>query len=125
MSEADALEAVAIYAANVTNSFLGFVSITLAYLTVAYLVGRSLSKFQTIAVSGLYLAASIPIAVSCVISAQAWAAIMSSESTVLDTLTLYTRGYWDIYMAILVVAIFAISLYFMIDVRRKVHENDT
>lgn len=124
MSEAETLEVIAIYAANAADSYLGFVSITFAYLTVAYFVGRALSKFQTIAVSGLYLAASMPMAVSCVISTQAWAATMSSKSTVLDTLTLYTGGYWDIYMAILLTAILAISLYFMIDVRRKAHEND-
>lgn len=125
MSEPEALELIAIYAANAINSFTVFISLTFACLTVAYFVGRVLSRFQTIAVSGLYLASSITVATSCVISTQAWGALIAKQATVLDSLVLYRGGFWDIYVAVLMAAILAVSIYFMVDVcHRELGKND-
>ena len=87
----------------------------------AYVAGRALSTFQTAAVSGLYLAASLPMAMSYVFGTQAWAAIMPSHSTVLDAVILNSEDYWDIYMAIVLIAVVTVSLCFLVDIRTKRH----
>ncbi|MFT4583677.1 MAG: hypothetical protein ACI915_003365 [Gammaproteobacteria bacterium] len=55
MSEAETMELIAIFAANSINGFAIFASLTFSYLAVAYVVGGSLTKFQALAASGLYI----------------------------------------------------------------------
>jgi len=122
MSEAETIELVALLGDNAVSNFAVYISITFAYLTVAYFVGAALSSFQMKAVSGLYLASSGICAISSVATVQAWVLIVSVEPTVLNTLPLYTAGIWHIYMAVLLTAGMVVSLYFMYDIRRRGNE---
>ena len=54
MSESDAIEALSEISLNATTYVSIFISVTFAYLTVAYLVGKQLTRFQCLAVSALY-----------------------------------------------------------------------
>lgn len=55
MTEAEMFEMAAIYIDNSMTIFNTYVSITFAYLAVAYLVGNKLSRLQAAVVTGLYL----------------------------------------------------------------------
>ena len=55
MTEAEMLEMAAIYTDNCMTIFNTYVSITFAYLVVAYLAGNKLSRLQAAVVTGLYL----------------------------------------------------------------------
>ena len=48
MTEAEALELIAIYITNAHGGFTIYLSVTFAYLVTAYLVGRKLSPFQAL-----------------------------------------------------------------------------
>lgn len=124
MTEAETLELIAIYAANAMNAFAIFSSFTFAYLATAYFVGAALSSFQVFSISGLYVASSLAMGTSCVISTQAWGALIDSRDTLLTALILYTGGYWDVFVAILLSTVIVISLYFMYNVRRTAAERD-
>jgi hypothetical protein len=119
MPENEALELIAIYQANAINSFTVFLSLTFAYLTAAYVVGRVLSPFHTMAISGLYVASSMTLGTACVISTQAWAEIIASQTAMLDALALYRGGYWDVFVEVLMMAVLAVGIYFMFNVRRR------
>jgi len=54
MTEAEAIETLSILGANGATYFTLFTTFTFAYLTVAYFVGASLTRFQCIAVSAIY-----------------------------------------------------------------------
>lgn len=58
MTEAEAIELIAIFTTNVIASNTIYLSFTFAYLTAAYFVGASLSRFQAIFVSVLYALAA-------------------------------------------------------------------
>jgi hypothetical protein len=54
MTEAEALELIAIYVTNAHEGFTLYLSVTFAYLITAYLVGSKLSPFQALAVSEFF-----------------------------------------------------------------------
>lgn len=119
MSEAETLDLIAEYASNAVAGIALYATITFAYLTVAYFVGAALSMFQTAAVSTLYVGFAIAAAASCVVSTQAWSALIASRPTILDSLPMYAGWYWDIFIALFFTAGIAVSIYFMYDVRKK------
>ena len=119
MTEAETLEAVALYGDNAIGTFSLYISIIFAYLTVAYFVGAKLSRFQTIVVSGLYIAASAIVMVANIATIQAWTSVVATNPTILNTLRLYTLKWLPTYMAILLTLGIVVGLYFMHDVRKR------
>ncbi len=117
MTEAEALEMIAIYIANAIESFSLYFAFLATYLVTAYFVGRNLSRFQAFAVSGAYCVAAIVISLSLIVSVQAWIAVKESNPTVLDEVLLYNSTLWLVSMPIILFAGILISLYFMWQVR--------
>lgn len=54
-----ALQVLSNFADNAATYFAMFITFTFGYLTVAYFVGKSLSRFQCFAVSALYAISAI------------------------------------------------------------------
>ena len=94
MSEADAFELVAIYTANTTSFLTVYISFTFAYLTVAYFVGKALSPYQAIFVSGLFVVAALSMAACSVAQVQVIERLMSATPSLLDSLTLWNPRFW-------------------------------
>ena len=113
MSEAEALEVMSDFAANVATYFTMFVSFTFAYLTVAYLVGRSLSRFQCIAASALYIIAALVTGATTVGWGNAWLILKAREQTMVDQVWVFDRPGWLPVLTLLLTAIALTSLYFM------------
>ena len=82
MSEAETIEAVAIFGANSFSIFSVYLSITFAYLTVAYFVGAALNTFQVWVVSGLYVASAGVSTIACVGTTEAWVELIATQPTI-------------------------------------------
>ena len=124
MTEAETIEIVAILGSNSFSIFAVYLSITFAYLTVAYFVGAALNIFQVWAISGLYVASAGIASIACFGTTEAWVALIAEQPTILNTLSIYGVGIWDTYMAFLMSAGMLISLYFMYEVRRRKHQEN-
>ena len=101
-------------------TFMGmWFSLTFAYLTVAYLVGRTLSPFQCSAISALYVVGSAIFGASGIGYSDAWLQLRERESSIIDNVWVFTKlqGYLE-GAIIIVVAGTVVSLYFMYDTRR-------
>jgi len=124
MSELDALEAVNGFAANGISSFTVFFSFTFAYLTASYFVGSRLSKFQSAAVSFLYVGSVTSTALTVVGCQKAVAEIqISHPSAVIDHFVMWDVRYWHYYIIVLFGTVIMLSLYFMYDCRKVINEN--
>ena len=97
-----------------------FFSVTFAYVSVAYLVGRALTKFQCVAASMLYLLAASIFGGSFIGYSDAWLTIKARESTAIDEVLLFNFPGWLPTITTAVVGISLLSLYFMYDLRRSV-----
>ena len=117
MKEAEALELIAIYTANAIESFALYLAFTFAYLIAAYFVGRKLSRFQVLTVSGLFCVAAINAALSVMAAVHAWTAIKNNTPTVLDAVLIYSPILWVVIMPVILIPGILISLYFMWNVR--------
>jgi hypothetical protein len=107
--------------AEVTASLLGvWVSITFAYLTASYFLGKQLSTFQSFAVSGLYVVTSFVFGGSAILYVHAWQLTRIREGTVFNELALASSLPAYVGGTILVVTGgILISLYFMYNVRHS------
>ena len=101
------------------NVFTIFISVTFAYLTVAYVVGRSLSKFQLLAISGLYLVTAATMGSTCVACVLAWETLAHRYPSVLSDIPFFTVGIWHIVMAVIFTAGVVVSFYFMYNIRNS------
>ena len=119
MTESETLQVLSYFAENTATYFTMFVSFTFAYLTVAYFVGRSLSQFQCLAVSGLYVISAAVSGSTTVGWAQAWTLLRTQQKTMLDGVWMFNDIGWIGAVSFLLVTIALVSLYFMYDVRRK------
>ena len=122
MTEAEALEIIAIYTANSIESFSLYLSFTAAFLVTAYFVGAKLSLAQTFAVSGLYCIAAISASLSLVGGIQAWIAVKESTPTVIDQIPIYNPTLWLTMMPVILVPGIFVSLYFMWSIRHSKSE---
>ncbi len=102
-------------------TYLGlWVTATFAYLTVAYFVGGKLTRFQNVAISGLYVAAASSFAFAALGHTDAFLQLYGREYSVYReifnaaSLRLYLPGF-----AIIFGGGTLISLYFMFNVRRE------
>jgi hypothetical protein len=119
MSEAEALEVLSDFASNTATYFTMFISFTFAYLTVAYFIGQALSKFQCLAISGLYIISAAVSGITTVGWSQAWLVLRAREETMLNEVWLFNDIGWIGTVTFLFVTISVVSLYFMYDIRKK------
>ena len=70
------------------STFTGlWVSVTFAYLTVAYIAGKDLTRFQAGAVTGLYVVSSSLFALSALANSEAWLTTAANSNTVFTTIS--------------------------------------
>ena len=119
MSEQEAIEALSDVAANAATYFSVFISLTFAYLTVAYLVGASLNRFQLILISAIYVLSSSMMAGTVVVWTGAWLKLYHREQTVFTGSWIAELPYWIEGLSVLLIAVLVASIYFMYDIRRR------
>jgi hypothetical protein len=120
MTEAESIEGISALLASGLTAFTVFFSFTFAYLTVAYLAGPSLSKFQAIAVSVLYVASVASTGLTVFAVQQAMGEIQTTASSaVIDKLMIWDATVWHTFSILLFLSVITLSLYFMHDMRRK------
>ena len=71
-----------------------FFSVTFAYVSVAYLAGASLSRFQCIAASTLYLLAASIFGSSMIGYSDAWLRVKAQQPTPLDDVWIFAKFQW-------------------------------
>ena len=115
MTEPDAIEMVNFYASNALESFSIWVSITFAFLTVAYLVGSKLSKTQVWIVCPLYFITSGTFGLASVVHVQSFTILANAYPDFFPAF-LWPLPWSEMTQLVLIGGTIA-SLYFMWDVR--------
>jgi len=102
------------------STFTGlWVSVTFAYLTVAYLVGKALSRFQCLAISALYVVSSVLFGTSAQGYADGWVRLHLRETSVFDEVFVFNNvTFYAEAGAVFFGLGTLLSLYFMYDVRK-------
>ena len=104
--------------ADVAATYLGvWLSLTFAYLTVSYFVGRALSRHQCMMISFVYLLSASMFGVTTFVHVKAWVLLRAREQSVYDEISLVTFPWWIEAVVIFLVTGTLISLYFMYNVR--------
>jgi hypothetical protein len=93
-----------------------FLSLTFAYLTVAYVVGSRLSRFQALAVSTLYLAGALISLLSILNSMGIYQGILE-QSEYLQRRVLVSGDLFSLSTALVLGSGVFVSLYFMWNIR--------
>lgn len=119
MTEADALELIALYSANSITAFTVYISFTFGFLVTAFVAGDRLTTFQVLTASGLYSISAGSTALALVAYTQAWAAIKAESSTVLDSVPLFGGEFWVATMSVVLASGLVLSLYFMWNIRHR------
>ena len=119
MVEADAIAAltnIGEVAATYTGMWL---SVTFAYLTVAYFLGKSLSRFQCLAISALYAVFAVIFASVTIGFVDSFWLLRAREKTIIDEAWIFSSlpGYLE-GTAFVLLAATLVSLYFMYNVRQ-------
>ena len=119
MTEAEALELVAIYTANAHTSFAIYISVTFAYFATAFFVGSRLTGYQALAASGLYFTSATGSMLASIANIQVWVGVAESTATLLDRLPLMNGMLWILCLSLVMGIGVLASLYFMWDVRHS------
>jgi hypothetical protein len=119
MSEAETIEALS----NITGSAVGFlsifISITFAYLTVAYVVGANLTKLQVVVINGLYLFCALLSGSGSMIYWESWSKLHGRTNSVLNEVWLANEFLWTESGYLMFGSIIVMSVYFMHDIRKR------
>ena len=119
MNESDTIEALSEISINATTYVSIFISVTFAYLTVAYIVGKQLSRFQCNAVSVLYFLIAGMAGAASLGWTMAWQTFREREASVFDELWIFNSVDWMLGMVPFIFFVMALSFYFMYDIRRN------
>ena len=119
MNEAETIEALADIAMNCATFFSVYVSLSFAYFTVAYIVGRVLTGFQLTLINLVYGLAQALIGTTFVIWVRAFELLHAREETVLREIWVLNQPGWFETSVVLLLLVFAASIYFMHDIRRR------
>ena len=119
MAEAEALEVLSNISINAATYWTMFVSFTFAYLTVAYFVGKSLSRFQCVAIFVFYIICAFMSGVTTVGWSEAWFIFKAREHTFIDDVIVFTDIGLFYALIFVLSAISITSLYFMCNDRRR------
>ncbi|MGR8949759.1 MAG: hypothetical protein ACU84Q_17085 [Gammaproteobacteria bacterium] len=119
MAESEAIEALADIAAVAATYFSVFMSLTFAYLTVAYLVGATLNKFQLVLTTAIYVLSAAMMGASTTVWTKAWMKLYNREQTVFTGSWVADSFNWETTLSILLTAVVIASVYFMYDIRKR------
>lgn len=114
MNEADAIGALGDIAENAATYVSMWISVTFAYMTAAYIVGRKMSPFQCWVISVLYFVTAFFVGSAALVHTQAWLRYNESQNTIYTNLWLppYEGG-----VAIFLTGGTLVALYFMYNIR--------
>ncbi len=118
MNEAETIEALSNIADSATGFLSIFISITFAYLTVAYLAGAALSRLQLTIINSLYVLCAILTGGSTLIWWEAWVKLHSRTTSVLNEVWLTKNIAWLDGGYLMLSSMMIASIYFMHDVRK-------
>lgn len=119
MGSPDELELIALYIGNLMTAFSVYLSVTFAYLTASYFAGKNLSRFQTAALTGLYVFAAFSCVGSMVVNLLILADLQAALPKNLRGTFVGSANMWNVYMSgVMTIGIF-VSIYFMYNVRGK------
>ena len=118
MTEYEAMEVVAAYTDVAVTCFSIYLTLTFAYLTVAYLVGVKLTTFQSVAVSGLYVFGGGSALLCQYILINGWGAVIE-YAVPLHSVPLWDPNFWITYMWTIQVSGILLGLYFMWALRQS------
>ena len=116
MSEAEALEALYVVGDQAHSYFGLWISLTGAYLTVAYIAGATLSRFQARMVSALYALVGAQVAVAAQMHNIVWIELNSRVPTGYANFA-PPEFVWKFGLPIFLASAMLASLYFMYNVR--------
>ena len=119
MTESELIVGLSEVGANVATYFTAYFSFTFAYLTVAYMAGSELSRFQCLLISALYLFVASVFGAVGVGYSEAWMRLYQHKATIISDIWTFDQIGWIKTVIAMLVAASLASLYFMYDVRRK------
>jgi hypothetical protein len=122
MELVEASEAMAMWVANVIESFSVYLTVTFAYLTVAYLAGKKLSGFQVLVISVLYTSAAGISLLSCINQLIFYTAIANEIDSAIAAVPLISGETWIYAISPLLIVGVLVSLLFMWNVRHPKRE---
>ena len=117
MTEFETIEALSNLAANAATFFTVFLSMTFGYLTVAYLVGADLTRFQCFVIAGIYFLSPSVFGAAAITWTSTWATLKARETSVIDDVWIANAVSWSGGVWVIVVVMILLSLYFMYNVR--------
>ena len=118
MTEAEALSSLTEMAETSLAFISVWISVTFAYLTVSYLVGKDPSRFQYLAVTALYVVVALQMTMAGVTWITAWEELHAREVTVLRDVYIANFAYADTAMVFFLLGT-VLALYFMYNIRRS------
>ena len=95
-----------------------WVSLTFGYLTVAYFLGKALSRFQCLAISGLYLVIAYIAASSVYGLTQSFFVLLGRDTSLISDVWIITHGGREQGAAIFFSGATILALYFMYNARQ-------
>lgn len=116
MTESEAMEVVAIYTDVAITCFSIYLTLTFAYLTVAYIAGIKLTAFQSRAISGLYVFGSGSALLCQYILIRGWGTVIE-YAVPLHSVPLWDDDFWITTMWSIELSGVFLGLYFMWSVR--------
>ena len=119
MTESEVIEALSEISINAATYLTIFISVTFAYLTVAYVAGPSLTRYQAVMVSALYLLMSSITATATVGFAATWQKLHARDQSVFNEIWIYQNTEWFFWVLPALVLVVLASRYFMFDIRRR------
>ncbi len=104
---------------DIAVTFMGaWVSLTFAYLTAAYFVGRALSRFQCWAISVFYVVMAVVFAMSAVGYVKTWRALYLREPVIFGEVWEFGFPWWGELSGFFFYGGIFVSLYFMYNIRQ-------
>ena len=123
MNEAEFLEVINLHAANAITSFSVFLTYLFGFVTAAYVVGKRLSRNQTIIVCILYVISCIFWLTSALTHADSFATLVAAHQEYVPSLFWFLP--WPVLAVVVGLVVVLASLYFMYDVRSENGHSDT
>jgi hypothetical protein len=117
MELVEASEAMAMWTANAIESFSVYLTVTFAYLTVAYLAGKKLSGFQVLVISVLYISGAGISLLSCINQLLFFTAIVNEIDSAIPATPLSSGKFWIYFISPPLIVGVLVSLLFMWNVR--------
>jgi len=120
MTEAEVFEVAAAWVGNAITAFTMYTTFTFAYLTVAFVTGERLSKFQVAVINVLYSLSAVSTIFSMMNSMMMWeSALLRADSAIKYQYFFNNPSFWYSYMSAILALGILVCLYFMVDVRRQ------